>query len=120
MPVYPIPQNIAIGEFADWSRTSSQHSDTFPNLYSCKTSFDLPFPSESLFLLSRGPVGGSVEIVQSLDRTADEGAVKVEVVARYHRMSDLDLVMVCKITRSDGGNGVGIFVSQFISLHFPR
>ena len=100
---------------ASWSNTSRQHDQ-----FSCKTSFELPFPSQKLFLLARGPVGGSAKIIQSPTYRPsasgqDEGVVTVEVAARYWHVSDLDFIRVSRISRHADENGVGIFVSSSLN-----
>lgn len=100
------------GQGANWSGRNSQDRNFRHEQYSCKSSFDLPFPSNKLFLLARGPIGGSAKILQCFDRTEDEGVVKVEVVARYSHASDLDFINVCNVTREGDENGIGIFASQ--------
>lgn len=68
-------------------------------------------------MLARGPIGGLVRILQSPDRTQDTGVVRVEVVAKYQYVSDLDCVGVSRISRLESGeNGVGIFVSSRYAL----
>jgi hypothetical protein len=108
MMEYPIPPDITVDQCADWSDVQRS---SFREPYSSTTSFDLPFPSDKLFLLSRGASGGSVTIVQSSDLAEEDGVVKVEVVARYRYASALDYVRVCLIARDGDENGVGIFVS---------
>jgi hypothetical protein len=101
---------------ASWSSTSRQQGQ-----FSCKTSFELPFPSQKLFLLARGPVGGSVKIIQSPTYRAsgmDEGVVMVEVAAIYWHVSDLDFIRVSRISRDGDENGVGIFVSSSLNQSF--
>ena len=103
---------------ASWSSTSRQHgtrASSSSNQFSRKTSFDLPFPSQKLFLLARGPVGGSVKIVQSPYRAESEGVVTVEVVTKYWFASDLEFIRVSKMSRDGDENGVGIFVSSSLN-----
>jgi hypothetical protein len=112
-PEYPIPPDITVEQCTDWSDPDAQHSP-LREPYSATTSFNLPFPSEKLFLLSRGATSGLVKIVQSPDIVEDEGVVEVEVVARYRYPSALDYVKVCSIARDGDQNGVGIFVSYHL------
>ena len=77
-----VPPDIAVDQCTEWSDPAQQHRHSVHEPYSSVTSFELPFPSEKLFLLSRGASSGTLEILQSSDIAEDDGIVKVEVVAR--------------------------------------
>lgn len=73
--------------------------------------------SNDFAITARGlGASGTVEFVGSdapsqLQGSA-EGTIQVDVVARYAGSLDLDgLIMVCSMVRSDGGSGIGIYVS---------
>ena len=113
LPEYLIPPDVNIIVCTDWSDMDSlgnpRHIRPEPRL--AKTTFTLPFPSENLFLLSRGSSVGKVNVVQSSSITEDDGVVKVDVEVKYRRPSALQHVKVCSISREGDENGVGIFVS---------
>lgn len=78
--------------------------------YASRTKFELPISSDSLYLLSRGAyASGSVDILTSTEQNQDKAVVHVTV--RYYRQDMRDSVKLCKISRSAGESGVGIFVS---------
>ncbi|KAJ2918285.1 hypothetical protein MD484_g2129, partial [Candolleomyces efflorescens] len=84
-----------------------------------KASFELPISSDSLYLLSRGAyASGSVDILTSTAQKQDSAAVHVSVY--YHRQEIRDRVKLCKVSRSVGENGVGIFTPRYIDRHYPR
>ena len=75
---------------------------------------DLPLSAEALFLLSRGPMSGSVEIVTS--STHEQDVVTVEINVSYFREDVRNHAQVCRVFRKDGEIGVGIFVSAMFVM----
>lgn len=77
------------------------------------TSFELPIPSDLLYLVARGNkfiANGSVELTDS--GTINSGGVQVNILAFYNDIEDLqELVKVCLLRPEEGKTGVGIFVS---------
>jgi len=94
------------------SRECTERGDWFAGTsglypYSSSTSFYLPVSSDSLFLLSRGPLAsGSVQILQT-EQAGD--VARVNVTMGHYRVDAADSARVCVLTRRAGENGVGIF-----------
>ncbi|KAI0941434.1 hypothetical protein AcW1_003331 [Taiwanofungus camphoratus] len=78
------------------------------------TSFELPIPSDLLYLVARGNkfiANGSVELTDS--GTINSGGVQVNILAFYNDIEDLqELVKVCLLRPEEGKTGVGIFASK--------
>jgi hypothetical protein len=92
----PLPPLSALPELSD-----------FPP-YSSKTSFSLPVSSSLLFLHSRGSNGhGTIKFVLG---SGDN--IEVDVVASYFTQVALSRANVCHLKRTEGGQGIGFFVSQ--------
>jgi len=119
---YPIPEGVTLSEcvsqtgwlqFVDTSNTSrmvgSSNARQYP--YAAETSFNLPLSSETLSLLSRGPLSsGSVDLLTSPYQP--QGVVTYRVIVNYMLEDVRNLAEVCKISRENDNHGVGIFVSN--------
>ena len=77
---------------------------------------ELPVTSENIFLLSRGSYSvGVVYLTQSED-IGDVIDVNINVFYDREAGKHLDLAKVCTVSRPDGENGIGIFVSTSLFL----
>lgn len=122
---YPeIPSGIALDkciEGEDWlqglSTRSTEMADADslssvrPFSYSAETSFDLPISSDTLLLIARGTMSGSVDIKTSSDIF---DVAKVDISMKYFRKEARQNAKACLVRRKSGENGVGIFVCRFI------
>lgn len=99
----------------EWSSSSD------PTSQRIETTFDVSITSATLFLLSRGSLStGSLRVVTSNEVN---DTARVSVTAHYSRREVLGVTKLCLITRAQGENGVGIFVSfmfVLISLRKPH
>ena len=83
---------------------------TYPRQFIAKTQLELPFDSDTLFLLSRGSLShGIVRIIED-DHVGAGDKVKVSIEVRYYSQEALSRANVCSLTRGHRENGIGIFV----------
>ena len=78
--------------------------------YASRESFSVPSSSSLIFLLSRGSYdfASSVTLEMS-DKSGDD--IDIEVIMSYYNIAALDRTQICLLERTEGGRGVGIFVS---------
>ncbi|KAG6828516.1 hypothetical protein H0H92_007733 [Tricholoma furcatifolium] len=105
---WPIPPDVTLGECAQWEEVDGLVS--MSRLFAKRnhqsvTNFELPVSSDALLFLARGRVTGKVKVKYG----GDSEDVQVGVKAFYRFDQALESVQVCKITRGDGENGLGIF-----------
>ena len=125
----PNPFDVLFTPFPDTSLSLATFTFPFANI----TNFTLPMANQSSvtfpltnrtfslvgdFAITATGLGasGTVEMVGSDTSgpvvNGTEGVVEVDVIVQYSSEQDLDSTMrVCKMTRGDGGVGVGIYVS---------
>lgn len=122
---YNIPSGIALHDCiqgGSWSPSGSSGSSPataelaqpqtgmLQHTFQSQTSFDLPLSSETLFFSTRGQLGGLLHVVTSANQAQD--SAKVHAVIRYDRPELRALTKACLLSRHEGENGVGIFVSD--------
>lgn len=64
-------------------------------LHSSSVSFTLPAAFNLLFFVSRGPVTGHLNIIQSQGYSSP-GSIEVNVTAHYHDRDDLQYTKACR------------------------
>jgi hypothetical protein len=111
---WPIPPDVTLVDCAGWEGDYSPRGRHFSlhEPFTSYATFELPIASDKLFLLARGMAAGAVKVRYG----SDSNDVKIAVEARYRLQEALDNVRVCTITRGEGENGLGIFVSRFLTL----
>ena len=105
------PDCVEIGKWKNLSSTHHRYigpTSTYP--LAAETSFELPLDSDLLYFLSHG---GNQEGTVWIDDTCARGSDKVVIgVQAYYKTQDaLNLSKACRLQKSYGSNGVGVFVS---------
>ncbi|KIY70014.1 hypothetical protein CYLTODRAFT_488491 [Cylindrobasidium torrendii FP15055 ss-10] len=100
--IYPIPNGVRTMDCIDSQDAWGSHG-----LHS--TSYELPLSSDTLFLLSKGVLSRGTLEVSTEQSGKDTSVARVEVSVEYNDASILDHIQVCRLSRGDGENGVGIF-----------
>ncbi|KDQ56481.1 hypothetical protein JAAARDRAFT_36637 [Jaapia argillacea MUCL 33604] len=96
--------------FRDRESVTSSNSTTAAS-GTASAHFELPASSDVLYLFARGSkVYGNVEITDSSDVL---DVVKVDMTITYSREEALARATICKLSRSGGHNGVGIFTPSW-------
>lgn len=113
---WPIPADVTIEECTDWQE-SPNHSPrkqhfSLQEPFSSVASFKIPIASDKLFVLSRGKTVGSIKIRYDEDGENDSENIVIGVIAHYRFQEALDNVKVCTVSKGEGKNGLGIFVSS--------
>ncbi|KZP13761.1 hypothetical protein FIBSPDRAFT_1049269 [Athelia psychrophila] len=108
---WPVPSDgdapICVGG-GGWTAARTDPASTYP--YTAHTEFELPLASDVQYLLARGHLAyGSVQVV---DWEEGKDNIKIEVDASYYSQAALDRANVCKVSRKEGENGVGIFTPR--------
>ncbi|TFK33786.1 hypothetical protein BDQ12DRAFT_690570 [Crucibulum laeve] len=116
---WPIPSDITLDKCSEWSEDSltdrHRHRDLPPAPYSAISSFDLKVSARTLFFLARGHLSnGEINFVS----TTNEGDIaRVEVVTSYWEANALDYAKVCRVTRGDDEEGLGLFTPSWAAPH---
>lgn len=90
-----------------------------------KAEFHLPLSAQHLFLVARGASSGGALVLHEEEQqpsTQDDaqavtaggaaGEVKIEVEALFRDIDDLEHMKVVRLSRQDGHEGVGVYVSH--------
>jgi hypothetical protein len=80
-------------------------------------SFELPAVADLLFFLSRGPVSGHIDVIQTPNYS--RGPIEVNVTAQYHHGEDLERTKLCRIGAANE-HGVLIWVRILLLFEKPK
>lgn len=114
-----MPSDGEVIATANWSEPTIPTNGSLRYPLSVSTSFSLHPGSFSAtnvesFLIGRGTSsGGQINIVEH-DRSEKDDAVLVLVEARLRDPDDIETCSVVGLSRSDGSQGVGIYVSSTV------
>jgi hypothetical protein len=104
-PEYPIPDDVEIDHCLAKTNVS-QHVESSEKSH--RMFFNLPLDSKTLYFLASGTHAvGKIEINTSL---SVKDKVVVEVMAMYERPEVAEQTQICRISRGEGENGIGLFV----------
>ncbi|TDL18015.1 hypothetical protein BD410DRAFT_729021 [Rickenella mellea] len=80
---------------------------SWPFPISARTNFRLPVSSNVLYFLSRGSYASGMVRYETTEE--DGNYVKVDVIVNYKSQSALDRANICRLSKGDEENGVGIY-----------
>ncbi|ETW74815.1 hypothetical protein HETIRDRAFT_482614 [Heterobasidion irregulare TC 32-1] len=111
LPMHPHERPVKCVHGPEWTPIGAAPG-TYPRQFIANTQLDLPFDSDTLFLLSRGSLShGIVRIIED-DHVGAGDKVQVSIEVRYYSQEALSRANVCSLTRGHRENGIGIFTSD--------
>ncbi|KAJ7876563.1 hypothetical protein B0H13DRAFT_2055043 [Mycena leptocephala] len=99
-PIDDLAHKPLVTSIADDSRLEPEDADYCAEWFQgaenlASASFELPAVADLLFFLSRGPVSGHIDVIQTPNYS--RGPIEVNVTAQYHHGEDLERTKLCRM-----------------------